>query len=425
MPKVPSALPATRLTSLDAFRGFVMFLMAAELMELPEVAKHFPDNALWQFIAHHTQHVEWTGCSLHDLIQPSFSFMVGVALPFSIASRLAKGQGKGAMWLHALWRSVLLVLLGVFLRSIGEPMTYWTFEDTLSQIGLGYPVLFVLGFAGNKVRWVALAALLVGYWAAFAAFPLPPSDFNYSAAAVPQDWPHHFESFASHWNMNSNAAWAFDVWFLNLFPRTAAFVGNDGGYSTLSFIPTLGTMVLGLIAGSWLREAATLPADQVAATVERAVVGEEPDTAVDPSAAAGKAISRLIFAGLVCLALGWLLHLSGICPGVKKLWTPAWTLYSGGWCFLIMASFYFVVDVVGWKRWCFPLVVIGMNSIAMYVLAHTVTDFFGEALHTHFGKAPFLVLGEAFEPMLHGGAVLLILWIILLWMHRRRLYLKI
>ena len=209
------------------------------------------------------------------------------------------------------------------------------------------------------------------------------------------------------------------------FPRTAAFVGNDGGYSTLSFIPTLGTMVLGLLAGSWLREATTVPADQMAATVERAVVGEEPDTALDPSAAAGKTASRLILAGLICLALGWLLHLSGICPVVKKLWTPAWTLYSGGWCFLIMASFYFIVDIIGWKRWAFPLVVIGMNSIAMYVLAHTVTDFFGEALHTHFGKAPFLALGEAFEPMLHGGAVLLILWLILLWMHRRRLYLKI
>ena len=137
-------LPSLRLTSLDAFRGFVMFLMAAELLHLPEVAAHFPDSAFWQFIARHTQHVEWTGCTLHDLIQPAFSFMVGVALPFSIASRLGKGHSKGGLWLHALWRSVLLVLLGVFLRSIGEPMTNWTFEDTLSQIGLGYPFLFLL-----------------------------------------------------------------------------------------------------------------------------------------------------------------------------------------------------------------------------------------------------------------------------------------
>jgi heparan-alpha-glucosaminide N-acetyltransferase len=420
-----AALPATRLVSLDAFRGFVMLLMAAELMELPEVASHFPDSAFWRLIARHTQHVEWTGCSLHDLIQPAFSFMVGVAVPFSIASRMARGQGKGVMALHALWRAALLVLLGVFLRSMGEPMTYWTFEDTLSQIGLGYPLLFLLGFAGGRTRWTALALLLVGYWLAFACFKLPPLDFNHTAANVPLGWPHHFEGFLAHWNMNSNAAWAFDVWFLNLFTRAVAFAGNDGGYSTLSFIPTLGTMVLGLIAGTWLRETCANPMEKTAEAVEKAVAGEELDAAQSTALAAGKAASRLIYAGLACLALGWLLHVTGTCPVVKKLWTPAWTLYSGGWCFLLMATFYFVVDMQGWKRWTFPLVVVGMNSIAMYVLAHTVTDFFGEALHTHFGKKPFLLLGEVFEPLLHGGAVLLILWLILLWMHRRKLWLRI
>lgn len=425
MSNSPPALPSTRLVSLDAFRGFVMLLMAAELLELPGVARHFPDSAFWQCIARHTQHVQWTGCSLHDLIQPAFSFMVGVALPFSIASRLARGQGKMTMWLHALWRALLLVLLGVFLRSIGEPMTYWTFEDTLSQIGLGYPLLFLLGFAGNRTRWTALALLLVGYWLAFACFKLPPVDFNYTAANVPQGWPHHFDGFMAHWNMNSNAAWAFDIWFLNLFPRTVAFAGNDGGYSTLSFIPTLGTMVLGLIAGVWLKETTANPVEQASDVVEKAVAGEEVDAAANTTLAAGKAATQLIYAGLACLALGWLLHVTATCPVVKKLWTPAWTLYSGGWCFLLMATFYFIVDMHGWKRWAFPLVVIGMNSIAMYVLVHTVAGFFGEALHTHFGKKPFLVLGEAFEPMLHGGAVLLILWLILLWMHRRKLWLRI
>jgi predicted acyltransferase len=134
---------------------------------------------------------------------------------------------------------------------------------------------------------------------------------------------------------------------------------------------------------------------------------------------------KLIYAGIGCLALGWVLHATGTCPIVKKLWTPAWTLFSGGCCLLFMAAFFFVIDLQGWKRWASPLVVIGMNSIAMYVLVHTTADFFGEALDTHFGKRPFLILGDAFEPMLHGGAVLLILWLILLWMHRRKLWLRI
>ena len=75
-----------------------MVLMAAEMLHVPSVARHFPDSAVWQWLKFHSEHVAWTGCSLHDLIQPSFSFMVGVALPFSIASRMGRGQSKAAMW---------------------------------------------------------------------------------------------------------------------------------------------------------------------------------------------------------------------------------------------------------------------------------------------------------------------------------------
>lgn len=137
--------PKERLASIDAYRGLVMFLMMAEVLRLSRVAKGLPGNEIWQVLAYHQTHVEWVGCSLHDLIQPSFSFLVGVAVPFSIAGRMAQGQSSIRMLLHALWRSLVLVLLGVFLRSVGKPQTYWTFEDTLSQIGLGYPFLFLLG----------------------------------------------------------------------------------------------------------------------------------------------------------------------------------------------------------------------------------------------------------------------------------------
>lgn len=99
---------------------------------------------------------------------------------------------------------------------------------------------------------IALALLLVGYWAAFALYPLPSADFDYPRVGVPKDWP-LVTGFAAHWNKNSNLAWAFDTWFLNLFPRQRPFVFNEGGYSTLSFIPMLGTMILGLIAGGVLR----------------------------------------------------------------------------------------------------------------------------------------------------------------------------
>src|SRR5436190_14498267 len=104
--------PAQRLASVDAYRGLVMFLMMAEVLRLSTVARALPDSGFWQFLAHHQSHVEWVGCSLHDLIQPSFSFLVGVALPFSIAARVAKGAPFGRMFGHSIWRALLLIALG-------------------------------------------------------------------------------------------------------------------------------------------------------------------------------------------------------------------------------------------------------------------------------------------------------------------------
>src|SRR5438309_814806 len=86
-----------RVAALDAYRGFVMFLMMAEALQLHRLAEAFPDSAVWRFLALHQSHVEWSGCTLHDLIQPGFSFLVGVALPLSLASRRARGQSQPVM----------------------------------------------------------------------------------------------------------------------------------------------------------------------------------------------------------------------------------------------------------------------------------------------------------------------------------------
>ena len=386
-----------RLTSMDAYRGFVMFLMMAEVLNFCRVATARPDNPWWRFLCHHQTHVEWVGCSLHDLIQPSFSFLVGVALPFSLASRAARGQSRRKMVLHAFWRSFALILLGVFLRSIGRPQTYWTFEDTLSQIGLGYGFLFLLALRPRREHWLALGLILVGYWAAFALYPLPGPEFDYTKVGVAQNWPHLGSGFAAHWNKNSNLAWAFDTWFLNLFARQKPFAFNEGGYATLSFIPTLATMILGLIAGDVLRS-------------DRA-----PEVKV----------RWLATAGMIGLGTGALLGWSGICPVVKRIWTPSWTLFSGGWCFLMLAGFYRIMDVGRHKRWAFPLIVIGMNSIAAYCIAHLFEGFIFKNLATHLGRDSFKLLGEAYEPLVHGALVLGVLWLLLYWMYRRKLFLRI
>lgn len=396
MSDAPATKPA-RLTSLDAYRGFVMFLMAAEALHLPRLAAQFKDNPIWQTIGYHTSHVEWTGCSLHDLIQPSFSFMVGVALPYSIASRSAKGQSFGRMLFHALVRSFILCYLGIFLRSVGGRQANFTFEDTLTQIGLGYPFLFLLGFVSARIQWAAVILILAGYWGAFVAYPAPSADFDYPRVRVSADWPYHEDGLAAHFNKNANLASRFDQWFLNLFPREKEFVANGGGYATLSFLPTLGTMIFGLIAGGLLRSDRT----------------------------ALRKLALLVVAGLVGLGIGIALDYYGVCPVVKRIWTPSWTIYSAGWTSLLLAGFYAVIDIAGFRRWAFPLVVIGMNSITMYVLVHLVDGFIISSIKTHFGQEIFLKFGEQYESLLAGGAVVLVLWLFLFWFYRRGIFIRI
>lgn len=397
----PGRAPGDRIASVDAYRGFVMLLMMAEVLHLGRVAGKLPDGdawaPFWAALAKHQSHAAWLGCNLHDLIQPSFSFLVGVALPFSLARRTTEGQPQWRRTLHAFWRALLLVLLGVFLRSTGSKQTNWTFEDTLSQIGLGYGFLYLLALRSRRVQWAALAVILVGYWAAFAAYPLPGPDFPWRTAGVAPGDPSLLGGFAAHWGRNTNVAWAFDTWFLNLFPRERPFTNNGGGYATLSFIPTLGTMLVGLLAGGVLRD----PRPPV------------------------KKILWLSVAGAVGLVGGWALDAAGVCPVVKKIWTPAWVLSSGGWACLLLAGFYLVMDVWRLRRWAFVLVVVGMNSIAAYLIAHLWDGFIRDALPRHFGRAWITAAGPAYEPLIWGSAVLLVEWLILWWMYRRKLFLRV
>ena len=392
----PAGKPPARNVAIDAYRGFVMILMMAEVLRLSRVARAFPDNPFWQFLAFNQSHVEWAGCSLHDLIQPGFSFLVGVALPYSIASRIAKGGTMGGMFVHALWRGLLLAALGIFLRSTHSTQTNFTFEDTLTQIGLGYPILFLLGFRPVRWQWTACGVILFGYWLAWALYPVAGPGYDYQAVGVPADWSHHYDGFAAHWNKNNNLGQAFDLWFLNIFPRVKPFIANNGGYLTLSFIPTLGTMILGLIAGGWLRaDSPKLP------------------------------LRRFLIAGATGIAAGLLLHFSGICPVVKRIWTPSWTLASGGACFLLLAGFCWVIEAKGYRKWAFPLVVVGMNSIAAYLIAHLWESFIASSFKTHLGKNFFQIFGTGYEPLMQGIAVLATYWLILYWMYRRKLFLRI
>lgn len=394
--RVPTAAPATdrpeRLMSLDAYRGFIMLAMASGGLGFTRVARTLDNVEPWRTLAYQFDHVPWVGCAFWDLIQPSFMFMVGVAMPYSFASRAARGEPQWKTVLHVLYRSLVLVLLGIFLSSNGARQTNFTFVNVLTQIGLGYSFLALLEGRGRVVQSVALVGILAIYWLAFVLYPVPPVGFDWLAVGAKEPGT-VVEGFFAHWNKGENfAAWV-DRWWMNLFPRSQPFLFNEGGYQTLNFVPSLATMIFGLMAGEWLREKRGRQATGLG----------------------------LFAAGLVLLVVGWGLG-EAACPLVKRIWTPSWAVFSTGWTLLMLAGFYTVIDVWGWRRWSLPLVVVGMNSIAAYVISQLMKGWVRETFKTHLGQGLF---AGTYGPILESVLFLAVLWLICFWMYRRKLFLRI
>lgn len=446
------ALGSERLVSLDAYRGFIMLAMASSGLGFAAVAGNaevidaFTDTrwdgiwrTLWRTLAYQFDHVAWTGCSFWDLIQPSFMFMVGVSLPFSNARRQLDGQSLWRRFAHVLWRSAVLVLLGVFLSSNGRSLTNFTFVNVLTQIGLGYPVLYLLsekyGDASRTSRWLqlqfaAVIVILIGYWGWFAWYKLPGEEsasLREQVLANPKKTSAEFDQFAglaAHWNKHENAAAAVDRKFLNLFPREGdgPFWYNDGGYQTLNFIPSLATMIFGLMAGQVLRD-------------------QRPGR---------EKLNWLLWSGLWCFLLvlpldptiwPWPLSKLGfqwsLCPSVKRIWTPTWAVFSTGWTFWMLAAFYWVIDLRGWRRWSWPLVVVGMNSITMYVMSQLMRGWTKGSLKTHLATIDvwagwerginYYLFDSAFpySPICERVAVLFMLWVACVWLYRQKIFVRI
>jgi len=329
------------------------------------------------------------------------------------------------MWFHVLLRSFLLIALGIFLRSTGKKdQTNFTFEDVITQIGLGYPFVFLVFLVAQRlnakavVYFLALAAILVGYWAYFATWPLPAADFDYGDVGLHTGpWPWH-EGLFAHWSKNTNAAQWFDVWFLNLFWRSEPWKFNGGGYLTLNFVPSMATAIFGVIAGELLRGSMTK----------------------------GTKFLSLLALSAACLALGAYAG-DTVCPIVKRIWTPSWAVYSAGWTFLLLALFYGFVDCIGLKWLAFPLVLVGMNSIVMYCMESLLKGWVGamlqinltvpvhkliDKINQRLPQDGQIVMHDAwysfagvYSPIIDTCSVLLVFWLICFWMYRRKIFIHL
>lgn len=431
-------LVTKRLVSLDAYRGFIMlamvsggFAFAAVLKKHPGILAEYDGTmweagwrSLWPTLAYQFSHTPWTGCSFWDLIQPSFMFMVGVSMPFSYSKRAALGQSRLRMFGHVLARSAILVALAVFLSSNGKKQTNFIFTNVLAQIGLGYPVLYLLWRRHFVIQLLAAAGILGGYWYFFYQYDIPPAERKQLETYLVEkakldpakeldqfkrlDW---FDHLADHWNKHTNAAAAFDRDFLSRFPREEAewngktYWLNRGGYATLNFIPSIVTMLFGVMAGRLIRSGRT----------DRAK------------------LKWLLTAGAVCFLAAmavdttiWPVEIAGcnwsFCPVVKRIWTPSWAVFSAGWTFWMLAAFYWLIDVRGWKAWSFPLVVVGMNSIAIYCMAQLLKPWVRETLKRHISRTMF---EGTYGPVVQSAAVLFTLWLICLWMYRRKIFIRV
>ncbi len=372
-PDGQNLLTSHRLMSLDVYRGMVMFTLFAGGFSLAKVANSYPDDAVMQWLKFNTTHPQWSsqfklvGFSFWDMIQPAFMFMVGVSMPYSYGKREQLGHSYPRRLAHAWVRALILVLLGVLLQSMGKPQTNWLFTNVLSQIGLGYGFLFFLVGRRLSIQIIVASAVLVGYF-----FLMAPWGFA-NGTSMPQQ---------------------FDLWLLNLFPRPREFTGH--AYSTLNFIPSFVTMLLGVVCGQLLK-----------------------NRDIDDD----RKVLWLLLGGTICmvLALIW----SPVCPIVKKLWTPSWTLFSGAYVVWWLAILYWLIDRKGWRRgWTSFFVVVGTNSLTAYFMGQLMKPFVRGLFKTHLPSGFWQIWG-VWQPLLEAILIAAFFWLVLLWMYRKQFFIRI
>jgi predicted acyltransferase len=362
--------PTGRLQSIDALRGFDMFWIMGGDALFRAIAN--AAGAPWSpLVLRQLEHAEWEGFYFYDLIFPLFLFLVGAVLPFSLARQRSVPAALGRIGR----RTLLLVLFGL----IYNGLLRFEWEDlrlagVLQRIGICYgtgALIVMMTRSSVVIRTVLALAILVGYTAIFQSFAPPGGSLG---------------DYAKETNL---AGWV-DRTYLpgKIYPAYYGFGDNEG---LLSTIPAVATVLLGAVAGEILRKT-------------------------------GSPRSKLVALGLygaIALVAGY--GAQGYCPIVKNLWTATFVLVSAGWSFLLLALFYAIIDVKGWRAWSFPFVVIGANAITIY-LAPVLVDFEFSAAAIFGGLARTVGL---WGPAVIAAGVILCKWVFLYMLYRNRWFLRV
>lgn len=357
-----------RLLSLDALRGFDMVWIIGGQEIIKGLAQVFPGK-LADIAVGQLEHVRWQGLHFYDVIWPLFMFMVGVSLSFSLARRKLSGATHKVLYLHALKRALILFVLGMMAQGNLLQFDLATLHpcySVLHGIAAGYLVATVvvlcLGPAGQAI---ATAAFLILYWMLLITIPVPGVG---RGVLTP----------------TGNAATYVDHLVLGRF----AYGENTWFLSYLGFAASV---LIGVLAGNLLRSARS-------AKIKCLLLS-----------AGG--------AGMVILGLIWSLWL----PIIKLLWTSSFVLVTGGISCLLLAAFYLIIDVRGYRKWAFGFVVIGVNALAVY-MATMLFDFrkIGNIFVGHLVSR----IGR-FGSLLEATAAFTIIWLVLFWMYRTKSFVKV
>lgn len=347
-----------RCVALDSMRGFVMLVLASGGFGLGALIK----EPRFQSVASQFHHVKWEGLIIWELIMPSFMFMVGASLPFALARRAALGATFGDNLRHAALRAFKLILLGQFLTTLHAGR--WRHEpyETLTQLGLSYFCCFLI--LQLRARWqpVAAAALMLVNWGLYVLFPGSAGPFS------PGD----------------NIGVVID--------KAVFGLNHAGSWATINFLGSTVTVLAGAWTGKLL---------------------------LGPTTQADK-LRVLLGAALGCL--GAAIALATLNPIIHKAWTVSFTFWHTAFVVLGVAMFFWFFDLRGWRRPAFPLVVVGMNSIFIYMLRQMLRGWLDRSLAAFTGRFQFL---GAIAPAAQALAVTLIMWYACYWLYRRKIFFKV
>jgi predicted acyltransferase len=347
-----------RYLALDAYRGFIMLLLVSDGFGLAALR----DNPDWHRVASWFDHVPWEGAVFWDIIQPAFMFMVGVAMPFALAKRVSQGASHRDNLRHVVVRSVRLIILSQILMWVGRGRITPQLINVLSQIAFTYLLSFFIMQWKWRYQVITAFGFLALWTALLFAFPGPDGPFSRTGS-------------------------------VGLVVDRAIFhYDYDPAYSTLNFIPSTVWTLAGVWAGRLLMNARSHVA------------------------------SLKVLAGGMLLSFALGLALRPWIPMIKQLCTPSFIFYSLGWVLLMLIGFYWLIEMRGYKRPVFPLVVLGMNSIFIYSLGQLLHGWLDRAVTVFTFRFGFL---GTFGPVAQSCTVLVIMWYLCYWLYQRKIFLKV